>query len=173
MKKMLFFVIGIILLGSIIIMPAYRFDTCGNSDEEITTFLKERHQENVSLYKISKKDRIMAVIYDRDDLGTSVAVFEKKLFGLRYKYEGMDVLVERGLQSNGSWNTGYLKSKCEIVICGDNRDGLIESYIMEQVPNIARNDLETDYILDIYILDGIDFLPDRLTQYTRNGDLLL
>ena len=44
---------------------------------------------------------------------------------------------------------------------------------MEQVPDVARNDIEEDFILDIYILDGIDFLPDRLTQHTRNGDLLL
>lgn len=173
MKKMLFLIVGIVLLGSIIIMPAFRFDTCGNSEEEISTFLEERQQHNVSLKKISKNGRIMAVIYDREDLGTCVAVFEKKLFGLRYKYEGMDGIVEKGLQSNGSWNEGYLKSKCDIVICGDNRDGSIDSYIMEQVPDVARNDLEADYILDIYILDGIDFLPNRLTQYTRNGDLLL
>lgn len=173
MKKMIFFVIGIILLGSIVIIPAYRSDTCGNSEEEISAFLEEKHQENVSLYKVSKNDRIMAVIYDRKDLGTCVAVFEKKLFGLRYKYEGMDGIVENGLQANGSWNEGYLKSKCEIVICGDNRNGTVESYVMEQVPDVARNDIEADYILDIYILDGIDFLPDRLTQYTGNGDLLL
>lgn len=173
MKKIVFIVIGIILLGSIIIMPAYRFDTCGNSEEEISAFLEERQQHNISLKKISKNDRIMAVIYDREDLGTCVAVFEKKLFGLRYKYEGMDGIVEKGLQSNGSWNEGYLKSRCEIVVCGDNRDGLIDSYILEQVPDVARSSLETDYILDIYILDGIDFLPDRLMQYTANGDLLL
>lgn len=173
MKKMLFLVIGVILLGSIVIMPAYRSDTCGNSEEEISAFLEEKHQENVSLYKISKNDRIMAVIYDREDLGTCVAVFEKKLFGLRYKYEGMDGIVDNGLQANGSWNEGYLKSKCDIVICGDNRNGTIESYVMEQVPDVARNDIEADYILDIYILDGIDFLPDRLMQYTGNGDLLL
>ena len=173
MKKMLFLVIGVILLGSIVIMPAYRSDTCGNSEEEISAFLEEKHQENVSLYKISKNDRIMAVIYDREDLGTCVAVFEKKLFGLRYKYEGMDGIVDNGLQANGSWNEGYLKSKCDIVICGDNRNGTIKSYVMEQVPDVARNDIEADFILDIYILDGIDILPDRLTQYTRNGDLFL
>ena len=173
MKKMLFLVIGVILLGSIVIMPAYRSDTCGNSEEEISAFLEEKHQENVSLYKISKNDRIMAVIYDREDLGTCVAVFEKKLFGLRYKYEGMDGIVDNGLQANGSWNEGYLKSKCDIVICGDNRNGTIESYVMDQVPDVARNDIEADYILDIYILDGIDFLPVRLMQYTGNGDLLL
>ena len=173
MKKMLFLIVGIVLLGSIIIMPAFRFDTCGNSEEEISTFLEERQQHNVSLKKISKNDRIMAVIYDREDLGTCVAVFEKKLFGLRYKYDGMDGIVDNGLQANGSWNEGYLKSKCDIVICGDNRNGTIKSYVMEQVPDVARNDIEADFILDIYILDGIDFLPDRLTQYTRNGDLFL
>ena len=173
MKKMLFWVIGIIFLGSIVIMPAYRSGTCGNSEAEISAFLEETQRSNVSLHKTVQKDRVMAVIYDREDLGTCVAVFEKKLFGLRYKYEGMDGIVDNGLQANGSWNEGYLKSKCDIVICGDNRNGTIESYVMEQVPDVARNDIEADYILDIYILDGIDFLPDRLMQYTGNGDLLL
>ena len=173
MKKIVIIVIGIILLGSIIVMPAYRFDTCGNSEEDISAFLEERQQHNVSLKKISINDRIMAVIYDREDIGTCVAVFEKKLFGFRYQYEGMDGIVKKGLQANGSWNEGYLKSKCEVVICGDNKDGAIDSYVMEQVPDVARSGLESDYILDIYILDGIDFLPDRLMQYTAKGDLLL
>ena len=35
---------------------------------------------------------------------------------------------------------------------------------MADAPEVRREDLESDYILDLYILDGIDHLPDELRQ---------
>ena len=64
MKKMIVIAIGMLLFGNIIIQTTYKSDTCGTSEEEVRNFLEKQDQQEVSLCKISKKDCIMAVIYD-------------------------------------------------------------------------------------------------------------
>lgn len=169
--KLLFVAIVVLVFEYVLYGYAFHINTCGNSVEEIHTFL-ERNENSVEILKINEKDRIKAVIYEREDIGTCYAVFEKKLLGLRLAYDGMDAVVDEGLQSGGSWKAkGMHDSKCDVIICGDNRDGKIASYVLADVPEVARENLEKDYILDIYILDGIEYLPGNLLQYTVDGIL--
>ena len=35
-------------------------------------------------------------------------------------------------------------------------------YYMADAPEVRREDLESDYILDLHIVNGIDHLPDEL-----------
>ena len=51
-----------------------------------------------------------------------------------------------------------------MAVYGDNRNGRAAGYYMADAPEVRREDLESDYILDLYILDGIDHLPDELRQ---------
>ena len=51
-----------------------------------------------------------------------------------------------------------------MAVYGDNRNGRATGYYMADAPGVRREDLESDYILDLYILDGIDHLPDELRQ---------
>ncbi|WP_458406727.1 hypothetical protein [Anaerotignum sp.] len=170
--KLLAVLVTVLILWTFLYGYAFGVRTCGNSEAEIHAFL-ERNENEVEILKISEKDRIKAVIYEREDIGTCYAVFEKKLFGLRLEHDGMNGLVDEGLQVGGGWHSSGLKgSKCDVIVCGDNRDGRIDSYELYGVPEVARSGLEADYILDIYILDGIDHLPERLLQYTADGALL-
>ena len=147
-------------------------ETCGDSNESLHMFLQEQIQGDVELLKVKETDRVKAAIYDRDDLGTCIAIFERKLFGLRWEYTGMDQLVENGLQCEVSWlRAGVNNSKCEVVICGDNRGGDIASYALKDAEGVARSGLEANYIIDIYILDGINVFPDDFWQYRPDGSV--
>ena len=163
-----------IVLALRLFLDGYAFGvkTCSNKETEIQTFLEEWNGQKIEILKISEKDRIKAVIYERKDLGICYSVFEKNLFGLRLEHNGMDILVDEGLQTSGHWQEkGVNDSKCDVIICGDNRDGKIASYMLADVPEAARENLEKDYILDIYILNGIEYLPGNLLQYTTEGTL--
>ena len=60
---------------------------------------------------------------------------------------------------------GFLRgTQCEAVVYGDNRSGAVDSYTVTDAGSAGRADLEADYILDLYILDGVESLPKELTQ---------
>jgi hypothetical protein len=169
-------VLILVLLFSIsTLRSAYALDTCGDSDEELFTFLETFQMAKVNdVLKVEEQGRVKAVIYDREDIGLCIATFDRKLFGLRWKYDGMDTLRENGVQSEGSWhNTGIKGSKCDIVICGDNRNGGVGSYVMTDYIQAARDRLESDFIIDIYIADGVSELPRGLQQYTPDGSIFV
>ena len=157
----------LILIAGYLLSVVFGPETCGNSNEALHMFLQEQIQDEIEVLKVKKEGRIKAAIYDRDDLGTCIAMFERKFFGLRWEYTGMDMLVERGLQNEGSW----LNGKCEVVICGDNRRGDVASYVLKDAEGVTRSNLEADYIIDIYILDGIKMLPDDFWQYRPDGSV--
>lgn len=162
----------LILLVGYHISDLFGPETCGTSNESLHIFLEEQIQDEVEVLKVKEDGRIKATIYNRDDLGTCVAMFERKLFGLRWEYTGMDMLVENGLQNEGSWlRVSKNDSKCEVVICGDNRRGDVASYVLKGAEGVTRSNLEADYIIDIYILDGIKMLPDDLQQYRPDGSV--
>lgn len=89
-----------------------------------------------------------------------VIFFERQLFGLRLRHVGMNSWKEGELYRSGSWSRG----RCDMAVYGDNRNGRAAGYYMADAPEVRREDLESDYILDLYILDGIDHLPDELRQ---------
>lgn len=162
----------LILLVGYHISDLFGPETCGTSNESLHIFLEEQIQDEVEVLKVKEDGRIKAAIYNRDDLGTCIAMFERKLFGLRWEYTGMDMLVENGLQKEGSWHrVGMNDSKCEVVVCGDNRGGDIGAYVLRDAEEVARSGLEADYIIDIYILDGISELPDDFRQYAPDGSV--
>ena len=178
-KKLSIGIIGVLILVILFSIPtlrsAYSFDTCGDSDEELFTFLETFQMAKVNeLLKVKEYGRVKAVIYDREDIGLCVATFDRKLFGLRWKYDGMNTLRENGVQSHGGWHrVGDNGSRCAITICGDNRDGSVGSYVMTDYNKVARDNLESDYIIDIYILDGIENLPEALQQRTPDGAIFV
>lgn len=171
-------VVALFLVVAAVIRPAFDgIRTCGDSDEDLKTFLEQFQQREVELLKVAETGRVKAVFYDREDLGTCMALFDRRLFGLRWYYDGMDTLADSGLQMEGSWRErGILGSKCEIVICGDNRSGAIGSYVLQDEPSIAREELEADFILDIYILDGTGHrdlvrMRSSLQQFAPDGSV--
>lgn len=164
-------VCGILCLG-LYVRSGFEHWTCGDSEAELQAFLEQQQRSEVVLQKVNERNRVKAVIYEREDLGTCIAIFERRLLGARWKYTGMDMLVENGLQKEGSWHSvGMNDSKCEVVVCGDNRGGDIGSYVLRDAEEVARSGLEADYIIDIYILDGISELPDDFRQYAPDGSV--
>ena len=55
---------------------------------------------------------------------------------------------------------------------GDNRTGAVDSYTVTDADGVGRSDLEADYILDVYVLDGAEQLPQTLVQYGPDGSVL-
>ena len=151
-----------------VVLPAFGPNTCGASEEALADFILEYQQNNATLIKTAENGRIKAAIFQRDDIGTCIAMFERELFGLRWRYDGMDGLRDDGLNVNGAWSA---EGKCYIVVSGDNRSGFWGSYRFPEEEGLAREGLEVDYIIDIYVLDGIDHFPDRTTfqQFAPDG----
>ena len=158
-----------------IYVPAFSHDTLWNSGEALQEYLDHQHghDRSVSILKTAEKDRIMGVIY-QDEEKLYVAFFTKLLFGTRWKYDGMDMVGEETMMLSGKWHREKNGSTCDVEIVGDNRTGKVGSYTVKGYDEIARDDLETDFILDIYILDGIESIPTRnlLQQYTPDGQLI-
>ena len=66
--------------------------------------------------------------------------------------------------ARNSWNSD-LSSRCAAAVYGDNRTGTVEGYASGDAPEVHRANLEADYILDLYTLDGIEALPQALQTY--------
>ena len=166
--------IGMLFLGlgiGLTVQSAFAANTCGGSDEALERYLEESQEREVTILKTAQEGRVKAVLYEREDLGGCVAVFQKRLFGLRWAYDGMNGFSDDGLHLTGTWNEGgFGGPKCEIAVYGDNRDGAVVAYaVTDAGETVAREGLEEDYILDIYILDGAAELPRTLVQYDESG----
>jgi len=108
-----------------------------------------------------------------------VALFERRLLGLRWHYEGMDTLWDNGLQLEGGWTAGGIRgSRYRLAVVGDNRDGAVGSYELPEVPEATRSGLEQDYIIDLYVLDGEPYekfhrMRNSFRQYTPSGEIFV
>lgn len=155
-----------------ICLEFFNAGTCGGNEEAVKAFLEEKDGQQVVLLKTAVEGRIEAVLYERTQFGDrNIAVFQRRLFGLRLEYVGMNLFGENdGLHLAGRWQAGYAGgARCDIEIYGDNRGGEVGAYVMADAPEVCRENLEQDYILDIYILDGINDLPDLLQQFDPTG----
>lgn len=158
MRRKIGLIILLIVLASLALTAykAYTFGTCGRSDEALQTFLKDWNSAEVKLIKVEQTNRIKAVLFEREDVGPCISIFERRLFGLRWKYISMKTMTEQGLHKAGNWSDSFERRGCA-VIYGDNRDGNISAYKIDGAEEIARDNLEADYILDIYLLDGYGY----------------
>ena len=176
MKKYPWLIFAFVLLGAFLFVSAVGMtldamgpNTCGSSDGDMLAFLDETQGNEPVFIKSGKGGRISAIIYERQDIGLCAAFFESRLFGLRLEYHGMIQLSEDGLCKAGSWNGNGFRSKCFFAVCGNNRSGSVGSYSLDECPEVARSGLEKDYILDIYILDGIEALPRGFRCFAPDG----
>ena len=161
--------IGMLFIGlglGVTVRTAFAANTCGGSQEDLAAYLLESQGQGATVLKTAREARVQAVLYEREDLGLGTAVFEQRLCGLRRAYDGMESAPETGLGMTGSWQAGgFLRgTRCEAVVYGDNRTGAVDSYTVTDADGVGRSDLEADYILDLYILDGVESLPKELTQ---------
>lgn len=150
--------------------------TCGTSEEDMARYVEQKVSEKgvydlkIAVRKAAREGRMQAILYeeyresDPDWRYGYVIFFERQLFGLRLRHVGMNGWEEGKLYRSGSWSSG---GRCDAAVYGDNRNGKVTGYYMADTPEIRREDLESDYILDLYILDGIDHLPDELRQIER------
>ena len=167
---MLFIGLGL----GVTVRTAFAANTCGGSQEDLAAYLLESQGQGATVLKTAREGRVQAVLYEREDLGLCTAVFEQRLFGLRWAYDGMESAPETGLGMTGSWQAGgFLRgTQCEAVVYGDNRTGAVDSYTVTDADGVGRSDLEADYILDVYVLDGAEQLPRTLVQYGPDGSVL-
>ena len=147
--------------------------TCGTSEEDMARYVEQRakgkeiYDLNIAVRKTVREGRVQAILYeeyrdsDPDWQYGYVIFFERQLFGLRLRQMGMNGWEEGELYSSGRWNA---TGRCDLAVYGDNRDGRVTGYCMADAPQVRREGLESDYILDLYILDGIDHMPDELQQ---------
>lgn len=176
MKKYPWLIFAAVLIGAFLFVAAFGTvlnavdpNTCGTSDEDMLAFLDETQGNEPVFIKSGKNGRISAIIYERQDIGLCAAFFESRLFGLRLEYLGMNQLSEDGIGQACSWNSAGLGSKCFYAVCGDNRSGAVGSYSLDGHTDVARSGLEKDYILDIYILDGIKAFPTGFRCFAPDG----
>lgn len=145
--------------------------TCGVSEEDMTQYVEQMVREKgifdlkIAVRKTAREGRMQAILYeeyrdsDPDWQYGYVIFFERELFGLRLRHVGMNVWEEGELHRSGSWNSS---GRCDAAVYGDNRNGRVTGYYMADAPEIRQEEVESDYILDLYILDGIDHLPRDL-----------
>jgi len=170
-------IIGILLLALVILAvwaaPAFGGDTCNNSEIAIEAFLEEWNRQEITVLQSAQEGRVRAVLYENEAGQLGVNIFERKLLGLRLKHDGMNLYDKGpGLHFTGSWTKGGLKgSRCDIVICGDNRGGEVGAYVMWDAPQVARESVQAGYVLDVYILDGIEALPKGLQMHAPGGGI--
>lgn len=169
--------IGMLFIGlglGVTVRTAFAANTCGGSQKDLAAYLLESQGQGATVLKTAREGRVQAVLYEREDLGLCTAVFEQRLFGLRWAYDGMESAPETGLGMTGSWQAGgFLRgTQCEAVVYGDNRTGAVDSYTVTDADGVGRSDLEADYILDVYVLDGAEQLPRILVQYGPDGSVL-
>lgn len=141
-------------------------NTCGPSDSDMCQYLEDCFgRENVEVLKTAQKGRIKAVLYRNAQWGDPdkgfIMIFERRLFGLRWRQAGMNGFTsgEDKLYSSYSWRQG----NCVIEVFGDNRSGAVEGYSMPGIPKVQRDNLESDYILDIYLMYTVE-PPSRTLQ---------
>lgn len=161
-------IIGVLLIAAaaaLFVVPAFGKLTVGNSAESVEAFLEDWNGQDVTVVKTARVGRVKAVLYENEAGQLGVNVFERRLFGLRWKHDGMNLYDEDGiLYLTGRWTEDGIKgSRCDVVVCGDNRSGEVLSYA---IPDAGIEDtyVPVQYVLDIYILDGIEALPQTLQQ---------
>ena len=115
--------IGMLFIGlglGVSVRTAFAANTCGGSQEALETYLLESQGQGATVLKTAREGRVQAVLYEREDLGLCTAVFEQRLFGLRWAYDGMESAPETGLGITGSWQAGgFLRgTRCEAVVYG-------------------------------------------------------
>ena len=170
-------IIGILALVLVILavwaVPAFGGDTCNNSEIAIEAFLEGWNRQEITVLRSAQEGRVRAVLYENEAGQLGVNIFERKLLGLRLKHDGMNLYHKGpGLHFTGSWTKGGLKgSRCDIVICGDNRGGEVGAYVMWDAPQVARESVQAGYVLDVYILDGIEALPKGLQMHAPGGGI--
>lgn len=149
------------------VRPAFGSMTVSGSAADTVTFLEELTGQRVSLVKTVQNGRVKAVLYENEAGQLGLNVFERRLLGLRWKHDGMNLYDGDGqLYLSGSWNDGGIRgSRCDIVVCGDNRGGEVQTYSVPEA-GIETVYVPVKYILDVYILDGIENLPRELQQET-------
>ncbi len=163
-----------LFLGIVWISSSDVWRSIGASEKALQDYLDQQNYTKVEILKVKQEGRIKAVIYEREDIGTCIAVFERRLLGLRWFYTGMNTLKEVGLQTTYDWQLrgSWKGTKCNLVVCGDNRSGIVASYQFGDREEVSRSDLEADWIIDIYNLDGIEKISKhRLMQYRSDGTL--
>ena len=149
--------------------------TCPASEEGMVQYAEDlfdraQYGREITVLKTAQEGRAWAILYEEATTqGRYLMTFERQFFGLRLRQIGMNNFHEDGvLYLSGGWQAGdwpgSQKSRCVVQIYGDNRGGQIEGYALTDAPQAGREDLESDYILDLYILDGIESLPKELTQ---------
>ena len=130
-------------------------NTCGPSDGDMRQYREDCFgRENVEVLKTARQGKIRAVLYRNAQWGELdkgfIMIFERRLFGLRWRQTGMNSFTsgEDKLYSSYAWRQG----DCVIEVFGDNRSGAVEAYSMPGIPKVQRDKLESDYILDIYLM---------------------
>ena len=160
--------VGMALIGIAmvcLVFPAFGEMTVGNSAADTEVFLEAWNDQEITIVKTEQNGRVKAVLYENEEGKLGLNVFTRRLLGLRWKHDGMNLYKEDGtVYLSGRWTEGGLKgSRCDVVVCGDNRGGEVLSY---SVPDAGIGDVyvPVQYILDVYILDGIKSLPQELQQ---------
>ena len=167
--------LAVVLAGTYLRAQYFGPMTCPASEEGMVQYAENlfdraRYGREITVLKTAREGRAWAMLYEE---GTTrdryLMTFESRLFGLRLRQTGMNTFSEVGrLYRSGSWQResrpGTPGSRCVMEVYGDNRGGQIESYVLADAPQAARENLEADYILDLYILDGVESLPKELTQ---------
>ena len=172
-------IIGILALVLVILAvwaaPDFGGDTCNNSEIAIEAFLEEWNRQEITVLRSAQEGRVRAVLYENEAGQLGVNIFERRLLGLRLKHDGMNLYHKGpGLYLSGSWTEGGPNgSRCEIVVCGDNHGAEVWTYTVADADGVTDRYVHAGYVLDVYILDGIQNLPQELKMYGPGGGVFV
>lgn len=159
------------LCGRWCLQDCFGLNTCGYSDASMVRYLEDDSIGGWgwTVLKTAREGWARAALCEKWDAPGDryIIFFERRLFGLRWTKRSESPFPAEGLALSGTWNSrnSDLSSRCAAAVYGDNRTGTVEGYASGDAPEVHRANLEADYILDLYILDGIEDLPRELQTF--------
>lgn len=168
--------IGMLFVGlwlGLTVPPAFSQRTCASGEGEMQAYLEKASGQPVQIMEQAEEGRAKAVLFSTSEGDYAVAVFEKRLLGLRYQQDVMETVgQDLGLCSTWAEGGPFQKSRCKAVVFGDNRERGITGYTLKTaVREIECEGLEgRDWVLDLYLLDGAAQGPAREDLHTAGSN---
>ncbi|MEG0365332.1 MAG: hypothetical protein RR585_00755 [Coprobacillus sp.] len=163
MKKVIMFVLGLLLIITLVLFPKLdnnNLVNINNQDSISNSILKIKGYNSINIVKEKKYYNYYAVIYkpspplDNSEENLELLIYRKaqSFSSNNYEYYG-------GATSSKNFNTfnGNEKGKeTMIIVYGDNRLVKAHSYSITNSETTYKKNIEQDFILDIYVLRDTD-----------------
>lgn len=161
MKKIILIIIIVITLSSCLFPKLYKVNKIDidNQGSVVNNILQLKDYSSIHIVKEKKYKDFYAILYyplnsntDNSEENLELVIYKKISHSDDYSYYG-------GASSTKTFDTFNCNEKGQetmIVVYGDNRLLNAFSYCIKCSQNQYKKDIESDFVLDIYVIDDTD-----------------